>query len=284
MHLMRIGPPGAERPAVRAGNDAYIDVGDLVGDFDGSFFARGGADLLRDAVTERAAAGATTALAGQRIGAPIARPQQILCIGLNYRDHAVEAGMPISDEPIVFNKAPNTLVGPNDDVHIPRGSTKTDWEVELGVVIGRTCRDVSVDDALDYVFGYVTANDLSARDLQFAKDGGIIVGKNFDTSAPMGTFVALTDELPDPNNLRLRTWVNGQLRQDGNTQTLIFDVPAIIAYLSRQLTLEPGDVIATGTPAGVGLGMKPQVWLQPGDTIRMEIDGLGTLENSVVDQ
>ncbi len=283
MHLMRIGPPGAERPAVRAGNDAYIDVGDLVGDFDGSFFARGGADLLRDAVAERAAAGATTALAGQRIGAPIARPQQILCIGLNYRDHAVEAGMPIPDEPIVFNKAPNTLVGPNDDVHIPRGSTKTDWEVELGVVIGARCRYLADEGAArESIAGYVVVNDVSERAFQLERGGQWVKGKSAETFNPCGPYLATPEEIPDVSELGMWLDVNSVRRQDGSTATMLFGPAFVVGYLSQFMVLEPGDLINTGTPPGVGMGFHPPVWLQPGDVVELGIDGLGTQRQTVV--
>jgi 2-keto-4-pentenoate hydratase/2-oxohepta-3-ene-1,7-dioic acid hydratase in catechol pathway len=216
-----------------------------------------------------------------RLLAPIPRPPKIICIGLNYADHAAEAGLPIPARPSVFLKAPSTVIGPGEAIVRPMTTEQLDYEIELAVVIGRRGKAIPRDQALEHVAGYTILNDVSARDLQFAKDGGIIVGKNFDTAAPVGPCLALTDELSDPSGLRLRTWVNGELRQDGNTRNLIFDIPAIISFLSQQLTLEPGDLIATGTPAGVGLGMKPQVWLQPGDTVRMEIEGIGVLENSI---
>ena len=214
--------------------------------------------------------------------APIPRPPKIVCIGVNYADHAAEAGRALPRWPSVFLKAPSCVVGPGDPIVRPPTTEQLDYEVELAVVIGKQAKSVPKEQALEYVAGYTIMNDVSARDLQLGKDGGIILGKNFDTSAPLGPAITLVDELPDPSSLGIRTWVNGELRQNGNTHTLIFDVAAIIAFLTQQLTLEPGDVIATGTPAGVGLGMKPQVWLQPGDTVRMEIDGIGVLENEVI--
>jgi acylpyruvate hydrolase len=213
--------------------------------------------------------------------APIPRPPKIVCIGVNYADHAAEAGRTLPARPSIFLKAPSTVIGPGEPIVRPTTTERLDYEVELAVVIGRTAKAVSRDEALEYVAGYTILNDVSARDLQRAADGGIILGKNFDTSAPMGPAITLVDELPDPSNLGIRTWINGELRQNGNTHNLIFDVPAIISFLSQQLTLEPGDLVATGTPAGVGLGMSPQIWLQPGDRIRMEIDGIGVLENHV---
>jgi 2-keto-4-pentenoate hydratase/2-oxohepta-3-ene-1,7-dioic acid hydratase in catechol pathway len=220
-------------------------------------------------------------LAEVKLLAPIPRPPKIVCIGVNYADHAAEAGRSIPARPSVFLKAPSTVIGPGAPIVRPPTTEQLDYEIELAVVIGQRAKVVPRERAMDCVAGYTILNDVSARDLQFAKDGGIILGKNFDTACSTGPCLVLTDELPDPTALRLRTWVNGQLRQDGNTRNLIFDIPAIVSFLSQQLTLEPGDVIATGTPAGVGLGLKPPVWLQPGDTVRMEIDGIGILENPV---
>lgn len=221
-------------------------------------------------------------LADVRLLAPIPRPPKIVCIGVNYADHAAEAGRALPRWPSVFLKAPSCVVGPGDPIVRPPTTERLDYEIELAVVIGKTAKSVSRDDAMQYVAGYTIMNDVSARDLQLGKDGGVILGKNFDSSAPMGPALVLADEIPDPTNLRLRTWVNDEPRQDASTHTLIFDIPAIIAFLTQQLTLEPGDIIATGTPAGVGLGMSPQVWLEPGDVIRMEIEGIGVLENHVV--
>ena len=247
---------------------------------------QGGPPLLDEA---RRALGSATSpgravlpLAEVKLLAPIPRPPKIICIGLNYADHAEEAGLAIPARPSVFLKAPSTVIGPGEPILRPRTTEQLYYEIELAVVIGQRSKAVRRERAMECVSGYTILNDVSARDLQFAKDGGIILGKNFDTASPTGPCLVLTDELPDPTTLGLRTWVNGQLRQDGNTRNLIFDIPAIISFLSQQLTLERGDVIATGTPAGVGLGMKPQVWLQPGDTVRMEIDGIGMLENPVV--
>jgi acylpyruvate hydrolase len=243
-------------------------------------------DRARNAV-ERAAAAAdpsvVRSLADVTLLTPIPRPPKIVCIGVNYADHAAEAGRALPVWPSVFLKAPSCIVGPADPIVRPPTTEKLDYEIELAVVIGKQAKSVPREQAMAYVAGYTIMNDVSARDLQLGKDGGIILGKNFDSSAPLGPVITLVDEIPDPNSLRLRTWINGELRQDGNTRTLIFDVAAIIAFLTQQLTLEPGDVIATGTPSGVGLGMKPQVWLQPGDTVRMEIDKIGVLENPIVE-
>jgi 2-keto-4-pentenoate hydratase/2-oxohepta-3-ene-1,7-dioic acid hydratase in catechol pathway len=272
--------------AARAGvlvEDGVIDVSRLVGPLptDVLGLIQGGQPVL-DRVREGAARAKATPLADVTLLAPIARPPKIVCIGVNYADHAAEAGRALPKWPSVFLKAPSCIIAPGDSIVRPPTTEQLDYEVELAVVIGKRAKSVSREDAMGYVAGYTIMNDVSARDLQLGKDGGIILGKNFDTSAPLGPAITLVDELPDPTNLGIRTWVNGELRQDGNTHNLIFDIAAIIAFLTQQLTLEPGDVIATGTPAGVGLGMKPQVWLQPGDTVRMEVDGIGVLENPVV--
>ena len=271
--------------ATRAGvlvEDGVIDISRLVGPFpiDVLGLIQGGQAML-DRVREAAARAPATPLADVTLLAPIPRPGKIVCIGVNYADHAAEAGRALPKWPSVFLKAPSTVIGPGAAIVKPPTTEQLDYEVELAVVIGKRAKSVSRADALGYVAGYTIMNDVSARDLQLGKDGGIILGKNFDTSAPFGPSLVLADEIPDPTNLGIRTWVNGELRQNGNTHNLIFDVAAIIEFLSQQLTLEPGDCIATGTPAGVGLGMKPQVWLQPGDTIRMEVDGIGVLENTV---
>ena len=253
---------------------------DLPGDILGMI--QGGPAML-DRARAAAASDIGFPLSAVRLLAPIQRPPKIVCIGVNYADHAAEAGRALPRWPSVFLKAASCIVGPGDPIVRPPTTEQLDYEIELAAVIGKQAKAVPREQALSYVAGYTIMNDVSARDLQLGKDGGIILGKNFDTSAPLGPCLTLTDEIPDPSNLRLRTWVNGELRQDGNTHTLIFDVAAIIAFLTQQMTLEPGDIIATGTPAGVGLGMKPQVWLQPGDTIRMEIEGIGVLENSVTE-
>jgi 2-keto-4-pentenoate hydratase/2-oxohepta-3-ene-1,7-dioic acid hydratase in catechol pathway len=217
-----------------------------------------------------------------RLHAPIADPGKFICIGLNYRDHAEETGNPIPKEPPIFPKWANSILDPGEPVLRARGSTKLDWEVELGVVIGRTARYVPREQALDHVFGYTIVNDVSARDFQFiTSQWG--AGKIADTFAPVGPWIADRAEVADPHQLQLQTWINGKEMQNGNTRNFIFDVTYLVAYLSRLLTLSPGDLIATGTPAGVGHGRKPPVWMVPGDTCRMAITGLGTLESPVKD-
>jgi acylpyruvate hydrolase len=216
-----------------------------------------------------------------RLHAPIDDPGKFICIGLNYRDHALEAGQPIPKEPPIFAKWSPSIVGPGDPVLRPRGSAQLDWEVELGVVIGRTARFVSRESALDYVWGYTIVNDVSARDFQFITSQWM-AGKCFETAAPVGPAIVDREEIPDPHSLGLRTIVNGKQMQNGNTKTFIFDVRYLVSYLSGLMTLAPGDLIATGTPPGVGFAMKPTpVFLQPGDVCRLEIDRIGVIENPI---
>lgn len=282
MHLMRLGPPGAEKPAVRVDDDTFVDVSDVVHDVDGTLLA-GGLDALRDVVAERVAAGRVEPLQGLRVGAPIARPHQILCIGLNYRDHAAETGQAVPDEPILFTKSPNTLVGPHDDVRQPRGSTKLDWEVELGVVIGRRASYLEDHDAArDAIAGYLVCNDVSERAFQIERGGQWSKGKSAETFNPAGPWLATPEEIDDVLDLRMWLDVNGVRRQDGSTSTMVFDPFEIVRYLSQFMVLEPGDLINTGTPPGVGMGLRPPVYLQPGDVVELGIDGLGTQRQVVV--
>ena len=224
----------------------------------------------------------TVPAASARLHAPINDPGKFICIGLNYRDHAEETGNPIPKEPPIFAKWAPSIVDPGEPILRPRGSKQLDWEVELGVVIGRTARYVSKEQALDHVYGYTIVNDASARDFQFLTTQWM-AGKIFDTAAPVGPYIADRQEIPDPHSLELKTFVNGKQMQRGNTKTFIFDVRYLVSYLSGLMTLSPGDLIATGTPPGVGLGMKPPVFMNPGDVCRVEIDGLGSMENPVKD-
>ncbi|MFF4803645.1 fumarylacetoacetate hydrolase family protein [Streptomyces sp. NPDC001351] len=283
MYLMRIGAAGAEKPVARIDDDTYVDLSDVVTDFDEAFFGAGGLDRVRPLVTERAAAGQVSRFAGERIGAPVARPHQILCIGLNYRDHAAESGMAVPDEPILFTKSPNTLVGPDDDVRIPRGSTKTDWEVELGIVVGRRTSYLdSVEEAREAIAGYVVVNDVSERAFQLERGGQWAKGKSAETFNPAGPWLATTDEIEDVLALDMWLDVNGVRRQSGNTKTMIFDPYFVVHYLSQFLVLEPGDLINTGTPPGVGMGLTPPVYLQPGDVMELGIQQLGTQRQHVL--
>ncbi|MBI3976926.1 MAG: fumarylacetoacetate hydrolase family protein [Chloroflexi bacterium] len=289
MRLVTFAVEGGSRVGALR-DDEVVDLHRADPDLPGEIVAllQGGAAALRRVA--QAVAGARTGspavypLAGVRLLAPVPRPPKILCVGRNYADHAAEvvaAGAPPTERPSIFVKVSSAVIGSGEPIVHPTTTQQLDYEGELAVVIGRRAKAVSREQALDHVAGYTIFNDVSARDLQFSKSGGITIGKNFDTAAPMGPWIVLTDEIPDPANLRLRTSVSGELRQDASTRDLIFDVPAILSFISQQLTLEPGDVIATGTPAGVGFGRKPQVWLKPGDTVRIEIDGIGALENPV---
>lgn len=283
MFLMRIGPAGAEKPIARIDDEHYVDLSDVVGDFDEAFFGSGGLGRIAPVVADRLAAGSIRRFAGERIGAPIARPHQILCIGLNYSDHAAETGQAVPTEPILFTKPPNTLVGPHDDVRIPRGSTKTDWEVELGIVIGRRTSYLdTVEDARDAIAGYLVVNDVSERAFQLERGGQWSKGKSAETFNPAGPWLVTADEVGDVLDLDLWLDVNGVRRQTGNTRTMIFDPLFIVHHLSQFMVLEPGDLINTGTPPGVGLGMSPQVWLQPGDVVELGITGLGRQRQEVV--
>ena len=280
---MRIGPPGGETPVARVDDDTSVDLSDVVPDMGEAFLGSGGLDRVRPVVAERLAAGRVERFAGERIGPPIARPHQILCIGLNYRDHAAETGQPVPDEPILFTKSPNTLVGPHDDVRIPRGSTKPDWEVELGVVIGRrTSYLESPDDARDAIAGYCVVNDVSERAFQMERGGQWSKGKSAETFNPTGPWLVTHDEIGDVLTLDLWLDVNGVRRQTGSTSTMIFDPYYVVYYLSQFLVLEPGDLIDTGTPPGVGMGLTPQAWLQPGDVMELGITGLGTQRQRVI--
>lgn len=283
MHLMRLGPPGAERPAARVDDEHYVDLSDVTNDLDGAFFGDGGLERIAPVVAERVDAGRVETFAGERIGAPIARPHQILAIGLNYRDHAAETGQPVPEEPILFTKSPNSLVGPYDDVRLPRGATKLDWEVELGVVIGRRASYLdSVDEAREAIAGYCVVNDVSERSFQFERGGQWSKGKSAETFNPAGPWLVTADEVDDVLDLDLWLDVNGERRQTGTTANMIFDPFVLVHHLSQFMVLEPGDLIDTGTPAGVGLGLDPPVFLQPGDVMELGITGLGRQRLRVV--
>ena len=283
MYLMRIGQPGSEKPIVRLDDETYVDVSDLATDFDEAFFGSGGIERIKPIVQQRAAAGQVARFAGERIGAPFARPHQILCIGLNYSDHAAETGQTVPDEPILFTKSPNTLIGPNDDVRIPRGSTKTDWEVELGIVIGKRASYLdSPEEAREAIAGFVVVNDVSERAFQMERSGQWSKGKSAETFNPAGPWLVTPDEIADVNSLGMWLDVSGVRRQTGSTATMVFDPIFIVQYLSQFPVLEPGDLINTGTPPGVGIGFKPPVFLQPGDVMELGIDGLGSQRQNVL--
>lgn len=274
MKLLRVGPKGEERPAVLAEDGRLLDLSSVATDIDGAFLAAG----LERARTAIASGGLSELSAdGQRIGAPVARPGKVVCIGLNYREHARETNAQIPTEPVVFLKTPYTVVGPNDMVLIPRGSTKTDYEAELGVVVGRTARYLdSATDGLARVAGYVLSHDVSEREFQLERGGTWDKGKNCETFNPLGPWLLTADEVPDPQALDVQLWVNGEVRQNSSTKDMIFQVGEIIRYLSQFMVLEPGDLINTGTPYGVALGYPdPKPYLRAGDVVELEISGLG---------
>lgn len=279
MKLIRWGRAGAEQPGVLIDGRRY-DTTAFGADYDENFFAADGLSRLGEFI--RSAGGQLPPVPdGSRWGSPVARPSKIVCIGLNYADHARETQAPLPPEPIIFMKSTTAMAGPEDGIIIPKDSYKTDWEVELAVVIGKKASYVEEADALEHVAGYTLHNDLSERAFQIERNGTWDKGKGCDTFAPLGPFLATPDEMGDINRLRLWLKVGGQIMQDGNTSDLIFRIPFLIAYISRFMTLLPGDVISTGTPAGVGMGMKPPVYLKPGDVVELGIDGLGSATQQV---
>jgi len=281
MKLIRHGAPGTERPGILLSDGARLDVSGFGPDYDENFFASGGLERL--ATWLRTNASSAPKVPGDaRLGPPVCRPSKIVCIGLNFRDHARETGAKIPGEPVIFLKSTTALVGPNDDLVIPKTGTKVDWEVEFALVVGRRTLNVSREDALDYVAGYVLHNDYSERAFQIERGGQWVKGKSADTFAPLGPFLATPDEIPDPGNLKMWLKVNGETRQNSSTANMIFDVPFLVSYVSEFMTLLPGDVISTGTPAGVGLGMKPPQYLKPGDVVELGIEGLGESRQRVV--
>jgi len=278
MKLIRFGAEGQEKPGVII-NDAWFDVSHLVADYNEAFFASDAIEKLKADVEK----GSLTEVSKDtRLGAAMARPSKLVCVGLNYKDHAAETNAKIPDEPILFFKSTTAIVGPNDDVVIPKNSKKTDWEVELAIVISKKASYVEETDALSHVAGYVLHNDYSEREFQIERNGQWVKGKSCDTFAPLGPFIATPDEIDDVHNLRLWLTVNGKTLQDGNTSNLIFNIPFLVSYISQFMTLLPGDVITTGTPAGVGLGQKPEPWyLKEGDVVELGIDGLGSSKQHV---
>jgi len=274
MKLIRYGQAGSEKPGVLIDGVRY-DTSAFGSDYNEAFFAQNGLGHLQDFVAAQADK-LPVVSDDERLGSPVARPSKILCIGLNYADHARETNAPIPPEPVLFMKSTTSLAGPNDDIVIPKNSVKTDWEVELAVVIGKKASYVTEEEASGHIAGYLLHNDVSEREFQLERNGTWDKGKGCDTFAPMGPFMATADEIADPDNLRLWLDVNGKRMQDGNTSNFIFKVPFIISYVSQFMTLLPGDVISTGTPAGVGLGFNPPVYLKPGDVVTLGIDHLGT--------
>ena len=278
MKLFRYGPSGREKPGMVDGNGRLRDLAGVIGDITPEILGRSGMALLRRVKPARLA----LLDARQRLGPPVAGIGKLVAVGLNYADHAKETGLPIPDEPVLFMKATSAISGPNDPIMLPKGSKKTDWEVELGIFIGRTARYVTKKAALGHVAGYAAVNDVSERAHQLVGGGQWVKGKSADTFAPVGPWLVTRDEIPRPGRLGLWLDVNGKRMQDGNTRTMIQGTASLFSYISRHMTLFPGDLIITGTPPGVGLGRKPPVFLKPGDDLRLGIDGLGEQRHRVV--
>ncbi|WP_190811463.1 fumarylacetoacetate hydrolase family protein [Flagellimonas sp. S3867] len=275
MKLIRFGEYENEKPGLELENGTRIDVSAFGQDYDENFFASNGIEQLKTWLVENSST-CPEINKETRLGSPLCRPSKIVCVGLNYAKHAAESGMDIPSEPVLFFKATSAIVGPNDDLIIPKGSKKTDWEVELGVVIGKKASYVDQNQAMDYVSGYVLHNDYSEREYQLEREGQWVKGKSCDTFAPLGPFIATKDEINDPHNLNLWLKLNGQLMQNSNTSDFVFNIPELVSYISRFMTLLPGDIISTGTPFGVGLGLNPPKYLKPGDVVELGIDGLGS--------
>jgi 2-keto-4-pentenoate hydratase/2-oxohepta-3-ene-1,7-dioic acid hydratase in catechol pathway len=275
MKLIRFGNPGQEKPGLILDDGRRIDASGFGEDYNEAFFGGDGLERLAAWAAENADSAPVVDTA-VRLGPPLTRPSKIVCIGLNYADHAKESGADIPKEPILFFKATSAIVGPNDPLVIPKGSVKTDWEVELAFVIGKKASYVSEENAFDHVAGYVLHNDYSEREWQLERGGQWVKGKSCDTYAPIGPFIATRDEIPDPQNLKLWLTLNGELIQNSSTQQMIFGIRTLVSYVSHFMTLLPGDVITTGTPPGVGLGFKPPKFLQPGDVVELGIEGLGS--------
>lgn len=281
MKLIRFGEPGREKPGVLLEGGKRIDVSAAVSDFDEAFFATGGLDRLKSWLASGASS-APVVPDSVRLGPCVARPSKLICIGLNYVNHAKESGVAPPKEPVIFFKATSSIIGPFDTVVIPKNSRKSDWEVELAIIIGKRGLYVEEGEAMDYIAGYCLHNDYSEREWQLERGGQWDKGKSCDTFAPLGPFMATKDEIPDPHKLRLWLKRNGVMRQNSNTSDLIFNVPFLIAYVSQFMSLLPGDVISTGTPEGVGHGCKPPEYLAAGDVIELGIDGLGSSRQNVV--
>jgi len=277
MKLLRYGPSGAEKPGLLDADGNIRDLSGKVADIGGSDISPEGLARLASIDT----ASLPKVEGNPRLGPCVAGTGKFICIGLNYADHAAESGMAVPSEPVIFMKATSAIVGPNDDVLIPRGSRKTDWEVELGIVIGKTAKYVSEAEALDYVAGYCVAHDVSERAFQTERQGQWTKGKSCDTFGPTGPWLVTKDEISDPQNLKMWLTVNGETMQNGSTKTMVYGVAHLVSYLSQFMSLHPGDIISTGTPPGVGMGMKPQRWLKPGDVVELGIDGLGSQKQHV---
>lgn len=283
MKLVRIGPVGAEKSGVLVDDDHYYDIS-AMGDLGEAFFNQYTAEDISSYIRNLKEKGVEPQIIqGKRFGAPLTRPHQIICIGLNYADHAAETGAEIPSEPIIFTKSPNTLIGPNDDVMIPKNSQKTDWEVELAIVIGKKCRYLKDEqEANEKIFGYMISNDVSEREFQIERQGQWSKGKSSETFNPAGPYLVTKDEVKDPANLSMQLSVNGETMQRSSTKQMVYQPAFLVHYLSQFMVLEPGDIINTGTPPGVGMGQKPPRYLKPGDVMTLEIEGLGRQRQSVI--
>ncbi|NQZ58154.1 MAG: fumarylacetoacetate hydrolase family protein [Lentisphaeraceae bacterium] len=279
MKLIRLGEVGKEIPAIITENGELLDVSAYIKDFDGDFFTQNGLDKLAQLIAEKSA-DLPRLSHDLRCGMPVKNPGKVICVGLNFKDHAAESGMAEPDEPVLFFKATSALCGPNDNLVLPMNSTKVDWEVELAVIIGKRANYVSEADALDYVAGYCLHNDYSERAFQLERGGQWVKGKSCDSFGPLGPYICT--DIEDPNKLKMWLQVNGEKVQDGTTANFVFNVQQVVSYISQFMTLMPGDIISTGTPAGVGFGMKPQRYLQAGDTVTLGIEGLGESSQKVV--
>lgn len=280
MKLIRFGKAGNEKTGIQI-EDKFYDTSDFGEDYNEKFFEADGLNRLQEFIDENQST-LPEVPKDVRLGSPIARPSKIVCIGLNYRDHAEETGAKIPEEPIIFMKSTTAIIGPNDAVIVPKGSVKTDWEVEFCIVINKKASYVKEEDADQYIAGYLLHNDVSEREFQLERGGTWDKGKGCDTFAPLGPFLVTKDEIKDVNDINVWLKLNGKTVQDGSTKNLIFDVPHLISYVSQFMTLLPGDVISTGTPAGVGLGMNPPLFLKPGDVMELGADGLGVQKQTVI--
>src|ERR1041385_9000197 len=276
MKLIRYGSPGKEKPGLQIDDKTGIDASGFGEDYNEAFFASDGLSRLAKWFSANKESAKKFVLSSVRLGPPVCRPSKLICIGLNYRQHAIEAGLQIPKEPVIFFKSTTAIVGPNDNLIIPRNSKKTDYEVELAIVIGKRASYVEKENAIEYIAGYMLHNDYSEREFQLERGGQWTKGKGCDTFAPLGPFLATRDEVSDTHDLDIWQKVNGKLMQQGNTGDMIFDVPTIISYVTQFMTLLPGDIISTGTPHGGGIGLKPPVYIKPGDIMEIGIEGLGT--------
>ena len=283
MKLIRFGPVGHEKPGLYINEETILDLSGFGKDFDERFFEGDGLNTLQNWIDENRKI-LIKINPGTRIGAPVCRPSKIICIGLNFYDHAKESGVEPPTEPVIFFKATTAICGPYDDFIIPKNATKTDWEVELALVIGKKAKYVPEKDVSDYIAGYLLHNDYSEREYQLEREGQWVKGKSCDTFAPLGPYLVTKDEIKDINNLDMWLKVNGNYMQQGNTRNFIFEVSYLVSYISKFMTLLPGDIISTGTPPGVGLGMDPPCYLKPGDIVELGIDGLGSSKQHVVSQ